>query len=96
MTLAVGKQRMTGPRHRRLEPDRSQRILQRAALANVHVHVAGGDDRQTDHAGDGHQLLAARRVVGVEQALGRDPQRVGKAGREPACLLGIGHAGGQP
>ena len=62
-----------------LEPDRGQRVLQCPALALVHVHVAGGGDGQSERFGDDGELFAARRVVGVEQALGRDPQAAAKA-----------------
>ena len=73
VTLAVRVQRVAGFGNGGLEADRGQRVLQRAALALVHVHVACGDDGETEDRGDGDELFAARRVVGVEQALGGDP-----------------------
>ncbi len=78
MALAVRMERMAGLRDRCLQPDRSQRILQRAALAAVHVNVAGGDERQAGRRRDRGEIGATRRVVGVEQALDGDPQRLSK------------------
>src|SRR4029078_7072887 len=44
MALAVRMQRTTGLRDRSLEPDGSQRILQRTATAGMHVDGAGGKE----------------------------------------------------
>ncbi len=74
MALAVGMQRVAGFGYGSLEADRGQRILQRAALALMHVYVARRGDGKAQRCGDGHELFAACGVVGVEQALGGDPQ----------------------
>ena len=81
MALAVGVQRVSGLRDRGLDPDCAERVLQRTPLSRVHVHVARGDDRQTSGFGDGGELLTARRIVGLEQAFGSDPERTGKTRR---------------
>ena len=79
MALAVRVQGVAGLRDRSFQPDRGQRVLQGAPLALVHVHVARGHKRQAGQVCDSDQFLATCRVAGVEQALGRDPQRAGKA-----------------
>ena len=96
MPLAVGMERVAALRDRRLQADRGQRVLQRAPLAHMHVHVAGGGYGQAGGSGDGDELLATRRIVGVEQALGGDPQRVRETRGEPARLLDVGRAPRQP
>ena len=96
MALAVRMQRITGFGDGSLQPDRGQRVLQRAALALVHVHVAGGGDGQAERFGDEGELFATRRVVGLEQALGGDPQAAAKARHQPARFVRIGLVCGKP
>ncbi len=96
MALAVRMERVAGLRDRCLQPDGGQRILQRAALARMHVHVAGGNERQPGRRRDFGEIGATRRVVGVEQALDGDPQRVAKARLEPARFVHVGNPARQP
>ena len=57
MALAVGEERVAAFGERLLQPDRGERVLQRAPRADVHVDVAGGDLRQPA------RLRQARRSV---------------------------------
>ena len=79
VALAVREQRLPGLRQRAADADRGQRVLQRAPAARVHVHVAGGEQRQARGAPQRHRRLEARRIVGAQVALHRDPRVARKA-----------------
>jgi len=87
---------VAGLRDRSLEPDGSQRILQRTATAGMHVDVAGGNERQPQRRCDCGEIGATRRVVSLEQPLDGDPQRLAKARLEPTRFVCIGHPAWQP
>ena len=66
------------------------------AIAAMHVDVAGGNERQTGRRRDFGEIGATRRVVGFEQALDGDPQRLSKARLEPARFVRVGNPARQP
>ena len=78
MALAVGMKRVAGVEHRHAEADRGERVLQRAALGNVHVHVAPCHQWQTGCL----RKIACRGeplgVVGRAEAFHHDPRTAGK------------------
>jgi hypothetical protein len=87
VALAVGKQRVAGLEHRGLQAQRGQHILQPAAAPHVHVHVAGGDQRQA--AGGAQRLQASsRRVVRPGMQFDGDPGAAGKTLGQPATVVG--------
>ena len=72
------------------KPDRGQRVLQRAARAHVHVHVAGGDQRQCRCArASACKRCEPRAVVGPAQQLDRDPRARRKRACEPARIVEV-------
>ena len=64
VAFAVGKERLAGSEQRRIQTDRGQRILQWAAGAQVHVHVAGGHCPQAARSGEILQHHQSRGVIG--------------------------------
>jgi hypothetical protein len=62
--LAVREQRWRGLRHRFFEAQRSERVLQRAPAAHVHVHVPAGEHRDPGGDAQGGSAFPQRRVVG--------------------------------
>ncbi len=96
MALAVGMQRVAGFGDGSLEADRGQSVLQRAALALMHVDVACGDDGEAQGSADGDQFFAAGGVVGVEETLCGDPQVAAKARGEPAGFVLVRLMPGNP
>ena len=78
-----GKQCVTGFAHGVFKRIAVSVSCSASPLAAVHVHVAGGDQRQAGGARKCRELRATRRIVGIEQPLGRDPQRSPKAGSQP-------------
>ena len=71
---AFGMQRLPALRHRLAEADRGEHVLQAPARAHVHVHVAGGDQRQARFAGESScSALKLRAIVRPAMQLGGDP-----------------------
>ena len=71
---------------RDLETNRREHILQRAAAAPVHVHVAGGDPRQAERLAERLQEFQAARIEAAGQELDTDPETPGKALAQPAAV----------
>ncbi len=87
VALAVGEQMRAGFAQRQALADRGQGVLQRAATARVHVHVAAGHRR---HAQALRQLQARVQqgaVVGAAQQFHRQPQALGKACLQPGAVV---------
>jgi hypothetical protein len=80
---------MTAAGKRCAEADGSESVLQCTACAHVHVHAAGGHQRQAGLPRMAFQLLQACAVVGAEQQLGCDPTAVRETGPEPAGVADI-------
>jgi hypothetical protein len=87
VALAVGKQRMAGIHHRGLQAQRGQRILQGPARTHMHVHVAGGEQRQAQRRRQFAQRGEARAVVGPQVALPGDPGAAGEVLGQPARFI---------
>ena len=81
--LGVRVQRLAALRHRFAEPHGAQHIVQALARAQVHVHVARGDERQAILAAELAQLLELGAVVRPAVQLRGEPSASGKALREP-------------
>ncbi len=87
MALAAGKQSMAGARDRALQADGGERVLQHAARTQVHVHIAGGDQRQAALLGQPLEPVEPCAIVGSAQQLHRDPCIAGEAFAEPARVV---------
>jgi hypothetical protein len=83
VALGVRLQRLPALGHRLAQPDRRQHILQRLARAQVHVHVARGNQRQSQPL----QRSELRPVVGPAMQLGGDPGAIREMLRRPAGIL---------
>ena len=60
----------------------------------MHVHVAGGDERQTAPLAELAQRGEPRRVVGAVHELGCDPRTARETLRHETRVVGIGHCTG--
>lgn len=87
MALAIGKERATGGKERAFQADRGQCVLQRAARALVHVHVASGDCRQAARRGEFEQHRQACRVIGPGMQFDGQPGTGWEARRQPTSLV---------
>jgi hypothetical protein len=96
MALAVGKQRMAGLRHGGIEAQGGEHVLQRPPRARMHVHVAGGHQRQLHGRRQFAQVRQALVVVGPQVALAGDPGAPGEVLRQPARVTGIHFRRRQP
>ena len=78
VVLAIGEQAPAGLGHGAVVADRSQHVLQGAAAAHVHVHIAGGHQPQAVVDGlllqVGQHLFVVRATVQFQ----RQPQAVGE------------------
>ncbi len=83
MPFPAGLQGKPGFCNRHAEPDRGQRVLQRAASARVHVHVAAGHARQSRLPAEFLECGKAFAVAASRQQFDGDPEAAGKALREP-------------
>ena len=92
MALGVRKQRVARRMHRHAEADRGEHVLERAARAQVHVHVSGRDERQAACARERAERFHARRIVSAQQKLGGDPRTLRETGRDEARVIEIGGA----
>jgi hypothetical protein len=79
MPLTVGKQAVAGLRHGGLVTDCGERVLQRAARAHVHVHVAAGDQRQLQTFAQRLQSRELGCIVRAAMQLRGEPAAVRKA-----------------
>ena len=80
---------MAAVAERRAEAHGGERVVQRAPRAYVHVHVAGGHQRQAGLLRMAFQPFQACAVVGAEQQLGGDPAAPRETGPEPAGAVDI-------
>ncbi len=84
MPLAVGEEREAAVGDRLLQPDRGDRVLQRASGAGVHVNVARGDLRQSARVRQLVQTREPHPVAGAREEFDGDPGPFRKHRREPA------------
>ena len=78
---------MPASRERDAVPHRGERILQTAALAHVHVHVAGGGERQPERARRARGTCETFAIAAVTHELDRDPGAAGERARDPFALI---------
>ena len=88
VAFAVGEQAFAGFAHRGAVADGGDRVLQGAPAARVHVHVAGGHQRQAQRGAQLAQLLQAARVAGAAVQPHRDPAAAGERGLDPGPVRG--------
>ncbi len=86
--LAIGEQPLAGFGQRHPVTYRRERILQRTAIAQVHVHVTGGRERQTELRAQRTRHTQAFAVATVARQLHRDPGASRKSARHPRTLPG--------
>src|SRR3569833_255244 len=89
MALAVRKELRPGLGDGAAEADRGERVLQGAAAAHVHVHVAAGDQRNTELGGECALRVQTGMIGGAAQQLHGEPAAFGKLLRQPACLRDV-------
>jgi len=90
--LGVRGERVAALRDRRAQPDRGQRVLQRAARPHVHVHVARGDEWQSALAADRLEGGEPRGVARAREQFDRQPAAAGERFGDPARLGKQGQA----
>jgi len=99
MAFGVGEQPVTGLEHGDPVAQRRERVLQGAAAAPVHVHIARGHQGQAGALSQGLQAGELAGIVGPAVQLDRQPAPAGKALGEPAGVglggLGMGNPQGQ-
>ncbi len=78
MPLGIRIQPLAGLIDRAAVAHGSQHILQGAARAQVHVHIAGGDGRQAAALGEAAQLRETSAVIGATMQLHRQPAAMGE------------------
>ena len=88
VAFAVREQPLARLRQRDAVAHGGQRILQAAALAHVHVHVAGGRERQSMQQAEPPATFQMLAVAAVAQQLHRDPGALREGAREPRSLVG--------
>ena len=86
MPFAVGKQAVASLCHGGLVTDRSHRVLQRAARAHVHVHIATGHQRQLQTFAERLQPGELGCIVGTAMQFDGEPAAVGEARGEPCAV----------
>jgi len=92
MPFAVGKQPPAGIGDGAVVADRGEGVLQGAAAAHVHVHIAAGHQRDGVLATEALQRGQALPVIGVPVQLHRQPQPLCEAGLQPGGVIGVGRA----
>ena len=75
---------------------RGERVLQRATAAAVHVHVAGGHQREGCRARQRAQAGEAGGVVRAAEQFHAEPGAAGKTRAKPARVVGAGTRVRQP
>ena len=81
--LGVGGERQAALGDGPSEPRGGKRVLQGLARADVHQHIAGGDDRQTGARGDLGDVIDEVVVIGTVQQLDGDRGALLEPGLEP-------------
>ena len=81
--LAVAMERVARVGHRRAEADRGQRVLQAAACAHVHVHIAARNERQACPPADPREDGEPCRIIALAQQFDGEPGVAGKALADP-------------
>ncbi|MNM68338.1 hypothetical protein D3C81_798970 [compost metagenome] len=71
--LAIGEQALPGLGNAAVMADGSHAVLQGAAAAGMHVHIAAGHRGDAEAVGQGQQLLQAPRVIRATVQLDRQP-----------------------
>ena len=87
--LAVRKQANARLVQRNSQPNGREHILQGAAAAPMHVHVAGSDPRQLERRAERLQEREALRIGAAGQELDAEPKAAGEALAQPAAVLGL-------
>jgi hypothetical protein len=96
VALAVREQRVARTVHGGADPRGGEHVLQRAPAARVHVHVAGGDERQTESLAESLEPREPATVLSGREQLHRDPEAPGEDGGEPATVRFVRHLFRQP
>ena len=86
MPFAVGIQVKAGLVNRRLLANRRQRVLQNAAAATVHVHIARSDERQVQSPANVGEARQAFGLAAVGKQLDGNPETVAKGLAHPVVL----------
>ena len=86
--LGIGLQGKTTVGHRPAQADSSQHIVQRLARTHMHLHPAGGHQRQPAQAGHALQRLLPKRISRALSQRQAQPQSGAKQGASP-CAEGI-------
>ena len=89
VALSAGLQGEPGFCNRHAEPDRSQRVLKRAASARVHVHVAAGCTGQPRLPAEFPECGKAFAVAASCQQFNGYPEPCGEALREPQRIFSL-------
>ncbi|MNK76855.1 hypothetical protein D3C87_964330 [compost metagenome] len=92
MPLAVGKQPPAGIGDGAVVADRGEGVLQGAAPAHVHVHIAAGHQRDGVFAAEVLQRGQALPVVSLPMQFHRQPQPLREARLQPGGIGGAGRA----
>jgi len=88
VALAVGEQACAGLTHGAAVADGGDGVLQRAPAAGVHVHVAGGDQRQAERTAELAQLPKARGIIGAAVQFDRQPGAAREVRLDPGAMRG--------
>ena len=96
VALTILEQHRAGLGHGLPMGDRGPHVLQRAAPAHMHVHVAGRDQRDAERGGHAFKQAQAARVVGATMQFHCQPQTVGEQRLQPCAVFGIRVGVGQP
>ena len=96
IALAVGVEPLAELRDRLVQTDGGERILQAAASAQMHVHIAARDEPDAAFGADARESGEAPRVLPFTQQLHRDPHPAGEACGEPAQLTRLRPCRRQP
>ncbi len=91
--LAVGEEREAAVGDRLLEPDRGDRVLQRAPRADVHVDIARGNLGQPARLRELRATCEPGAIAGTSEELDCDPRALRERGGDPMCgreRVGIG------
>ncbi len=87
VALAVREQRVAGLGDGAVEADRGHDVLERATLADVHVDVAGGDERDPVSIGESAKRGEFCAVVRAVVELGGEPEPVVEMLLQPDGVL---------
>jgi hypothetical protein len=96
VALAVRVERVSALGERLAQADRRHRVLERAARAHVHVHVAGGDRHEARRAAEREKGGDARTLAAAREELDRHARPRAEHVDDEARLAGAGHGAGDP